>query len=110
MFIKLKKLNFNSNIRDLERRGYKSYLFAMVNGQRCYIVGKEDVINKLSTMNRFPVTIEEERKIPLYKQAMQLQMGRQPKQTETERFTIMVQLLKNITPNVYNIWEISEFK
>ena len=75
----LREERFRSNSYDLEHRGYMYYLFCQIGNRRGYIVSRFDIIEDLASRHYFPALVVEEEQVPLYKQDMELRMGRMPK-------------------------------
>ena len=90
----------------LKQRGYASIL-CHIGSKTGYIAGKPYDIERLEGKSQFSVTIEEEKKVPLYKQSMQLQMGRTPKRTTVERKNYVAKVLdgKEVTAPL-PVWKI----
>lgn len=105
--IVLREEKFRSNSYDLERRGYMYYLFCQIGNRRGYVVSRFDVIERLAEMNYFPALVVEKEKIPLYKQSMDLQMGRNPKSTREVTLSYNVRVLNDIDSiGYYPVWVI----
>lgn len=106
MQIILKEERFKSSIMDLKRRGYSDFLFVQIGNRRGFIVShKVDVLSILAEKNMFLVTIEDKEKVPLYKQDMQLRMGKIPEQYKTSHRSYTVRVLEKCRDNYsYTVW------
>ena len=90
----------------LERKGYDTIL-CQIGNKMGYIAGRPQAIERIKGQKQFRALMEEEKKIPLYKQAMQMQMGRVPKQKETTRLNCFVKVIddkENKAP--LTVWKI----
>lgn len=102
----IKELNTRSTQKMLHSRGYET-IYCQINGKKGFIVGRNQTIDRLRNQTQFRVLIEEEHKVPIYKQAMQMQMGRTPKQKNIDRKNCLVRVLEE--PNTVvsmTVWEI----
>ena len=103
----LKEARFRSNSYDLERRGHMYYLFCQVGNRRGYVVSRYDIIEELQSRNYFPALVVEEEKVPLYKQDMDLRMGKMPKSKREVTLSYNVRVLgENLGNAFYPVWMI----
>lgn len=76
------KMKFgNISVNELNRSN-TAYAFCIFNNRRCFLVGDKRVLENLPT--RFPVNVEEQVKIKLIDQVMQMQKGRVPQKQRRE--------------------------
>ena len=107
MYYCLKKKEFKANLFELNRRGYKNYIYCRIGNQNGYIVGDLKILSELMNMSTFSVRIKEIEKVPLYKQSMDLQMGKTPKDTKEVYYSRTVNILPISQNNRYmTVWEI----
>ena len=106
MQIFLREERLKSNIMDLNSRGYSDFIFVQIGNKRGFIVShRTDVLSILSEKNMFLATLEEREKIPLYKQDMELRMGKIPKQYKLSCRTYTVRVLEKCRDNYsYTVW------
>ncbi len=106
MQILLREERFRANIMDLNRRGYSDFLFVQIGNRRGFIVShRVDVLSILSEKNMFLATLEEKEKVPLYKQDMQLRMGKRPEQYKISHRSYTVRVLEKCRDNYsYTVW------
>ena len=88
---------------ELLRRGYQ-VVFVQIGYQRGYLFSEKVEFDNLP--KTFPITLEEKRELPLYKQAMELQMGRVPKQHTTESRMHYTRVLEMDESVPYTAWEV----
>lgn len=69
---------------ELERSG-NVVVVCQIGNKVGYIAGPKVLMRNIEGQKRFQVVIQREKKVPIYRQAMQLQMGRKVKVTEYER-------------------------
>ena len=97
------KYNFITG-NELDRRG-KSFIFCIINNQRCFLIGDKGVIEKLPT--RFPISVTEQMKTKLIDQAIQLQMGKTPKQYKKEIRTYWCVKESQLRAGSYTAYELT---
>lgn len=95
----------NMQAAELTRRGY-DVIFIQVNGRRCYLIGQKGTFDKVTKL--FPLCLEEEIKVPIAKQAMELQLGRIPQTHRKELRSYRAMLLTKPRYGAYPVWEVFE--
>lgn len=88
---------------ELLRRGYK-VIFVQIGYKQGYLFSDRVELDNMP--NTFPITLEEKRDVPLYKQAMDLQMGRIPQKHITENRTYYARVLSMNEVVPYVAWEV----
>lgn len=108
MQIILKEEIFKSNVMDLRRRGYSDFLFVQIGNKRGFILSHNiELLSKLAEIPMFIATLRVDEKVPLYKQDMELRMGRVPKQTKESIRSYNVRVLEKCKDNYsYTVWSI----
>lgn len=112
MRVFLKKLEFKANERELKRQGYLNFLLCQIENKKVYIVGRIEILSRLSIMSYFPAMVEKVEKvenIPLYKQSMMLSQGRVPKSFKKVSSLYNIKVLDVLSINGENyleVWEI----
>lgn len=108
MQIILREENFKSSVEDLKRRGYMSYIFVHIGHKRGFIVSRDvKIIEMLSQKIGFQAMVECEEKIPLYKQDMQLRMGRVPQSKKSVLRPYNVRILEKCQDRYcYSVWSV----
>ena len=108
MQIILREENFKCNIEDLKRRGYKDYIFVHIGHKRGFIISKNmKIIEMLSQKIGFQVLLECEEKIPLYKQDMQIKMGKIPQSKKSVLRPYNVRVLEKCQDRYcYFVWSV----
>lgn len=108
MQIILKEETFKYSIMDLERKGISDFLFVQIGNKRGFILTKGS--RKLSfVMNRyeFPALIQTNEKVPLYKQDMDLRMGKRPQSTNNTLRPYNVRILEKCQDRYcYFVWSV----
>ena len=106
MQIILKEENLRYSVDDLKRRGYKDYIFVHIGHKRGFIVSKN--INKLEMLSKqigFQAMVECEEKVPLYKQDMQMRMGRKLESKKSVLRPYNVRVLEKCRDRYcYSVW------
>ncbi len=108
MQITLREEYFRYSVQDLERRGYKDYIFVQIGNKRGFIISKNIVLlNRLAEQKGFSVMIECEEKVPLYKQDMQLRMGKVPQSKKSVLRPYNVRVLEKCQDRYcYSVWSV----
>lgn len=109
MWVFLKKLEFKANERELKRHGYLNFLLCQIENKKVYIVGRIEILSRLSIMSYFPAMVEKVENIPLYKQSMMLSQGRVPKSFKKVSSLYNIKVLDVLSINGENyleVWEI----
>lgn len=106
MQILLREEPFKSSIVDLKRRGFSDFLFVQIGNRRGFVVSRNPgVFLNLSEKVGFMATLKVEEKVPLYKQDMQLRMGRKPESKRVSYRNYTVRILEKCRDNYsYTVW------
>lgn len=88
---------------ELLRRGYH-VVFVQIGYKRGFLFSERIDFDNLPRV--FPITLEEKRNVPLYKQAMELQMGQIPQQYQTESNTYYARVLEMNECKPHIAWEV----
>ena len=106
MNVFLERMEYKANVYDLRRRGFEDFLFCQVGNELGFVVGDIHVIENLRGCTFFNASVKKNEKVPLYKQSMQLQMGRIPKSTTSVNRRYQVRVLDNADNRFYSVWRI----
>lgn len=108
MQIILREEKFKYSIDDLKRRGYKDYIFVHIGHKRGFIISRNaKAIELLSQKIGFQAMVECEEKIPLYKQDMQMRMGKKPESKKSVLKPCNVRILEKCQDRYcYFVWSI----
>ena len=82
----------------------KKVLLAEVGGRRVLLYGEPDIIDSLP--KKFTLNVEEEKKIPLYQQAMDIQMGKAPRTHKTVMSCYYATVLYVSPVGAFPAWEV----
>lgn len=94
----VKSRNTRLSMAELRRRRYY-YLPVRFANKKILLVSTGNVFQSYTKQIR--LAIETEVKIPLYKQSMQMQMGRRPQQTQTDRRIYVFDVIQDMNENEY---------
>ena len=93
-----KSRNTRLSMAELRRRRY-FYLPVRFGNKKILLASTKDIFKSYTKQIR--LAIEEDIKVPIYKQAMQMQMGRTPQSTQTDCRIYNLDIIQNLNENEY---------
>ena len=88
---------------ELIRRGY-DVIFIQVGNQRGFLFGEKGTLADVP--KRFQLTMEEQRKVPMQKQILDMHMGRKLQQYKTDTRIYMATVMDMPHGGAYTAWEL----